>query len=434
MKDKYSQFKSGLINRGYLTRDIEQGIGIPLPSPDTSYNPILGDFLRECVKIDGDTILTPEQKYTQLLHRGMKTYVDGLKSVSKSTTLEFKKFLDENIKDKNDALFFLRYAMTADILKHTERNRIWSRVLEGKMTTKEASDELKSLAYQRFLKADNNQIKKGCARIILSDVNKTDIEKIDESCEYDNEDVSPCYSRIFYDARAVTDPKYNTYRENLQRLFSKDEDDTRENLPEMMNLLFDGLGNQANELYQDPKETEETKANCNKLMEEIVVYRSDLAAIRSKQASLSSASTPKKPEYEEEIKRDLINLKKRGEKINDKINQLSADTSSKRWGKIIFFAGIVVALGIITGGFGLGIGIDWMMRSIRSDSEFFKTNKQHHALVSQARKLIKQSDTAVLDLALPGEQTLPEQRKSMGPEDIEMEDMSSKRGGNLSKD
>jgi hypothetical protein len=74
-----------------------------------------------------------------------------------------------------------------------------------------------------------------------------------------------------------------------------------------------------------------------------------------------------------------------------------------------------------------------MMRSIRSDSEFFKINKQHHALVSQARTLLKQTDSAILELKLPDERDSPEMQKSSKPEDIEMEDFG-KRGDNLSRD
>lgn len=408
MKDKFNDIKQALIKSGLLKSKGVKGAGVALPPIDVEPNPGLMSFANHCVRIDRDTVInSPEKKYYHLLYQGMKIYVEGMsKLLAEGKTSgkeyenlkEFKQYLDTYFKDKDDVLFMFRFVMADKILKVSDRNNLWEQVVNGKMKADHARKELQNLAYRMFLKTSKSNVKRECLKIAASNLKCTDLQRITEACKFDENDESPYYPAIYYSARGVDDKKYKSYREVLKELKS---DDIRSNVPEMMNKVFDGMVIEADLLFRDDTESEKTKDHCHDLMKQVVAYRKSLADIESKKEALTSIPAEIRSGYEDEIKRDIKNLQKQAEKIDDKMNQLSSDTSSKRWGRIILCVSACLILGVMTAGVGLGVGLGMIVNSIRSESEFFKVKGKHHGVVSQARTLLKETESARVELTLP---------------------------------
>lgn len=389
VQDRYTSLKKALIDKGYLFGKTKGTLGVPLASPrlvsglpdPNRIHPALQEFSEECVKLDRNPKIPPVEKYILLLYKGIKKYVDVLSSDNKSERdiqlmKEFKSFLDKQV-PLEDILYCLQYAMGEGIFSRKELSKLLGEVVAGK-NMEEASEESTKMACEMFLLYHNNPTpqstkkQKVCINIILASTqNLTDLNQIMAFSNDNEKGVSSQYNNIYYYARGRTDKKYNDFKNTLMKLVEPNE-----NLSSDMKVTFKAIATLANSLYQDKKTPEDTKDNCHKLLSELDDFSIKISQIRADQRKNGETE-----ENKQALKKEIKNVEKMAESLNDKINQLSADTSDKRWGRI---------LGLAIGT--LGIGLFWIVPSLRSDSDFFKTPHKHHSIVSEARKIIKQAE------------------------------------------
>lgn len=410
-KTAYTSLVKSLVDGDILIGEEKKGVaGVPLPTPKIVsglgnrwvHSLLYADFAVKCVKSDSEK-KSETEKYYQLLALSFRSNVNFYeqKKQRSMTDLDFLDNLNSTIKtnvEENDRLFTLLYVMSENVLSEEERSSLWNKVVNGELSTYEASEQMKYAAYKAFTKTDNIEVKKGCARIIVAfQENLTDYNEVNKKCRFDENGESPLFDALYYIGRSFDNSSYVGYGKTLASL---DSEERKKQLSQYMGGMYHALALEGNKLYLDNSESEETKAKCHQLMTKLNEFGVEYSQV-TKDMEISGYRTKADiPKSETTLLKRVNALEKKGNEINATINQLSVDTSSKRWGVIALFSAIILALGAVTLGVGWGLGLSKMVSSIRSDSQFFKINKEHHDVVKKAREIMKVTDPKKINLML----------------------------------
>lgn len=383
MQSKYSELKITLIEAGYLpeafrngrlwTKDTRSWESTHIKS--THHKQFVDDF-----KLFDALEFSDETKYRSLLGLCQRMYLSVMKEPAKEEFSafinKFKAMLDKSVNNDNDMLSSFLSEMSSDLFKSgsdsQKRSEIAKQLYDGEITPQEANEKLIHHIYDFFLSTEDSKVRQQCLKLITAfNKNLTDLEKIDDALKTQNESGLLYADSIYYDARCRTDKEYDAYRKTLEKIRSTSG---KENIPNDMNIVLQAMALEANQLYQDKNVPETTKASCHSLLLKIDSFSRKVSSAKEEQKS------------PEEMKKLSGELMKQAEDISQSINRLSAATSSKRWGRILSLA------------FGtLGIGLFWIIPSLKSDSTFFKLANDHHTIVNDARKIIERTHSMIIE-------------------------------------
>jgi hypothetical protein len=428
MENRYELLKDLLSNNGFIknAQELQREFSDPRIASDIKgLSNHFPDKLaqREISKlvenIEADENKTPTQKYYSLL-LGCRKIVVGFslkldKKNSKTTTdaelqilQTFKKILnmldlrkneaspDASPVTRDDTLFVKLYLM-AEVVCELEGcepadiTTIFNDVNKAKCTTKEASEKLVHWAYDKFLHPSRSSTSRSLGWII-------DIFTAYHEQVYDFVDLEPIKARMqqrlglnhkhfgFLDymmykaAIALSEtPERKLYCEGLYKsLMPLIDPQTRKKTSTSMNQTLDQLVREANMLYSEKNQGQETINNCKELLDLLGIFTRSVAEINSTKGPLpSSANSSISAPSQEQLASIELQIKS----ITHKIEHFSKDTKSLHWGKII-------GLTLVT----LGLGLLFIIPALALTETFFR---REHPVTIQAHQLITNGQTAI---------------------------------------